>query len=99
MPLDGRLWFYIFFHGTGRELLADALGDPDPFRLSGSEIVERVLAAGYGPDLQTAQRFPFPATGRVDTVDRNGLRFIVSVALMSEAITVQEQRENAYAPE
>ena len=93
---DDAAYYYSYFVGHGRELLSEELHAPDPLSLSAAEIVERVIAAGYVARVEDEQRQPFPTSGRVDTIDRDGIRFIVSVALMSEAITVQEQRAEAY---
>lgn len=38
MPIGAQPYYYSYCHGTGRELLADILGDPDPFGMPGTEI-------------------------------------------------------------
>lgn len=98
MPIGG-LWHYSYFAGRGRELLAEELGASDPFSLPGAEIVERMLAAGYTPDLESARRVPFPMSGLVDKIERDGQTFLVSIDSEAETIAVQEQRADAYEAE
>ena len=57
-------FYYRYFVGDGRELLAETLGDPNPFTMPGDKIVERVLAAGYTPNLKRVERDPYPRAGR-----------------------------------
>ena len=89
-------YFYSYFFGRGRELLAETLGAEDPFSLPGSEIVERVLAAGFSPDIEHEQRMPFPVADNMAVVRREGQTFAVSVDPETETIAVQEVREDAY---
>ena len=98
MPI-GSPWHYIYFHGQGRDLLAETLGAADPFSLPGSEIVERVLAAGFTPDLEHARRTQFPTAKNVSMVERDGQSFIVSIDTGAETIAVQEERADAYGPD
>lgn len=92
-------YFYSYFSGHGRELLAETLGDAHPFTLSGSEIVERMLAAGYKPDPDQVWLEPLPTSGSVSVVHREGQTFIVSIDTEAETITVEEQRTEAYERE
>lgn len=92
----GSPWYYSYFAGRGRELLAETLGDVDPFTLPAPEIVERVLAGGYTPDLESGRRRPFSLTGLIDSVIRDGQKFLVSTDAEAETIGVQEMREDAY---
>ncbi len=96
MPLGGTIWFYTYFAGRGRELLAETLGVEDPFSLPGSEIVDRILAAGFTPDVEHGQRKPFALTGLVELVKHADQRFYVSINPDSEKITVQERRADRY---
>ncbi len=43
------MFFYSYFSGRGRAILADELNVNDAFALSPAEIVERILMAGYTP--------------------------------------------------
>ena len=68
----------------------------EPLSLPGSEIVERILAAGHTPDLKREQRLPFPVADNMAVVNRKGQTFVVSIDTEAETIAVQEQREDAY---
>lgn len=83
-------YFYTHFAGRGRELLALELSDPNPFTLSGEKIVERVLAAGYKPDVENKEREAYPTPDALAIVSRNGQHFLVSVDVEGETIAVQE---------
>ena len=89
-------FYYSLFAGTGRGLLAETFGDPDPFSLPASVIVERILAAGYTPDLEHEQRLPFPVADNMAVVNRKGHTFVVSIEPEAETIAVQEHRDDAY---
>ena len=92
-------YFYSYLYGKGRNLLAATLGAEDPFGLPGSEIVDRILAAGFTPDIGSAQRKPFPTAHEVSVVNRERQTFIVSIDTEAETIGVQEMRDDAYGPE
>lgn len=90
------LFYYSYFSGRGRELLAEALDNSSPFTLPGSEIVERVLNAGYGPDLAKVQSAPFSAGQATPPVSHEGQTFLVVIDTEAELISVQEERATAY---
>ncbi len=90
--------YYSWFSGHGRAVLADELGAEDPFALSPSEIVDRVVAAGHRPAIEAAQDQPFPVVGRLDKIERVGVVFFVSISRDAEEIAVQERRDEAYGP-
>ncbi len=89
-------FYYSYFHGQGRELLAETLGDPNPFTMPGEKIVERVLAAGYTPDLEHVEHEPFPDADAMSIVERDGQHFFVYIDVEGERIAVQEKRAGAY---
>ncbi len=91
---DGH--YYCYFIGQGHDLLREQLRADDPFALSPSEIVQRLLAAGFGPNVGLGQRHLFAMTGRIRTVDFDDQRFIVWVDPESETIGLQEIRAEAY---
>ena len=97
MPIEPP-YFYTYFAGQGRELLALELDDPNPFTLSGAKIVERVLA-GYKPDLGHQEREPYHTADALSVVERDGQHFLVSIDVEGETIAVQEQRADAYERE
>ncbi len=92
-------FYYWYFVGIGRELLARTLGDPHPFTLPGDKIVERVLAADYGPGLHPVEREPYTGADAVSVVERDGQHFFVFIDVEAERIAIQEQRTDAYGPE
>lgn len=71
-PTGAQPYYYSYFIGRGRDLLADELGDPDPFSLPSDVIVHRVLEAGHTPDLESVRRTPFPTAEKISMVMRNG---------------------------
>ena len=90
-------FYYGLFAGRGRELLAETLGEPDPFDLPPAEILDRVVGMGFGPDLAQESRRPFAiGAGWSRTVDRADQRFIISVDAAAETIAVQEIRRDRY---
>lgn len=91
-------FYYGFMFAQGRDFVAAELQSDDPFRMSGGEIVRRVLAAGYGPDIGREQRRPFPTTGRLETVECDAGRFIVAVDPVAETMSVQEVRAQRREP-
>lgn len=74
-------FYYRYFVGDGRELLAETLGDPHPFTLSGDKIVEGVLAAGSTPNLERVEREPYTGADAVSIVEREGSTFSCSSRL------------------
>lgn len=91
-------FYYGLMFAQGRDFVAAELQSDDPFRMSGTEIVARVLAAGYGPDVGREQRRPFPTTGRLETVDCEAGRFLVAVDPVAETMSVQEVRTHRREP-
>ncbi len=90
--------FYSCLTGHGRALLADTLGVEDPFALEPAEIVERVLAAGYTPDIDRPNAESWPSSGIVTVVRREDQTFLVSVSRHAEEISMQEMRVKRYEP-
>ena len=89
-------FYYSYFHGQGRELLAEELHDPHPFTLRGDKIVDRVIAAGYVPDLDRVERQPYPRADALSVVERDGKHFLVFIDVEAETIAVQEVRVDTY---
>ena len=90
--------FYRYFAVQGREALIDTLASTDPFGLSPTEIVERVLALGYGPDVTKHAEEIWPTVGRVFEVRRDGRDFLVAISRDAEEISLQEVRAAGYMP-
>jgi hypothetical protein len=90
LPASG--YYYGYINAQGREFLASELHHDDPLSLPASEIVERVLAAGYFPYLASEQRFPIEVKGKCETVERADQRFIVAIDRTTETLFVQEVR-------
>jgi hypothetical protein len=88
--------FYSYITGHGRALLADTLGVEDPFALEPAEIVERVLAAGYTPNLDRPNAESWPQIGIITEVPRDGQTFLVAVGRDAEEISMQEMRADPY---
>ncbi len=91
--------YYSWFHGHGRTILADDLGAEDPFGLDSAVIVDRIIAAGYTPEVDRPQEAPFRGLGLVAEVERDGVNYLVSISKDAEEIGVQEWRDVAYKPE
>ena len=64
--------------------------------MSGDKIVERVLAAGYTPNLDRVEREPYAGADAVSVVERDGQHFFVYIDVEAERIAVQEVRQDAY---
>ncbi len=96
LPASG--YYYAYINAQGREFLASELHHEDPLSLSPEEIVERVLAAGYFPNLPSEKRYPIEAKGKCDNVDHENQRFIVAVDRASETLFIQEVRTEPYEP-
>ncbi len=88
--------YYTWFHDHGRTQLAAELCARDPFDLSPSDIVDRIVAAGYTPWIEAPQPDLLPTLGTVTEVEREGLSYLVSVSRDAEEIGVQEVRAEAY---
>ena len=88
--------FYTWFYGYGRAVLADDLGVDDLLSLEPAEIVDRIVAAGHTPWIETPQTDLLPTVGTVTDVESEGLSYIVSVNRNAQVIDVQERREEAY---
>ena len=92
------MFFYSYYSGHGREILAEALGAEDPFSLSPAEIVERILAAGYVPVINQPKEEPWQCIGFVSQVDRDEQTFLVAVSRDAQEIVLQEIRADPYMP-
>ena len=90
--------YYSWFSGHGRTILADEFGIEDPFDLHPADIVDRILAAGYTPDVNHPHDAPFRGLGLIAEVERNGVNYLVSISKDAEEIGVQEWRDVAYDP-
>ena len=90
------MFYYSYFSGHGRALLADQLDAEDPFSLSPAEIVERILMAGYPPNVEWPSSKPWPQIGIVTVVRRDGQSFRVAVSRDAERISLQEVRYTGY---
>ncbi len=92
------MFYYSYFSGHGREILADVLGDDDPFSIPPAEIIERVLALGFSPDVTKHSAEIWPTIGRVFEVWREKQDFLVAVSRDAQEVSVQEARADAYMP-
>ncbi len=88
--------YYSYFSGHGRAILADELNASDPFALSPAEIIERILMAGYTPNVGCFSSEPWPQAGAVTEVRRDGQSFRVGVSRDAERISLQEVRYSGY---
>ena len=86
------MFFYSYFSGHGREILADVLGADDPFGIPPAEIVERVLTNGYTPVVDQPKTEMWRTVGTVTEVERDGQTFIVCVSRDAQEIGLQEAR-------
>ena len=89
-------YYYDYFRGHGRRILADALFADDPFALAPAEIVGRVLDAGYCPEVACPRCSPWPTSGRLTEVQIDDTMFLVAVSRDKQDISVQEVRSEAY---
>ncbi len=92
------MFYYSYFSCRGREILADVLGDDDPFAIPPAELVERILDQGYTPVIDRPKPEPWRTIGTVTEVEREEQTFIVSVSRDAEKISLQEMRIDAYNP-
>lgn len=90
------MFFYSYFSGRGRAILADELNVNDAFALPPAEIIERILMAGYMPAVESPRLEPWPQVGTVTEVRRGGLTFMVAVSRDEETIGLQEARHIGY---
>ncbi len=67
----------------------------DPFALAPSDIVERVLMAGYSPVVELPRLEPWQNEGVVTEVHREGLRFLVTVSMIGLQVVRSEPHEGA----
>ncbi len=90
------MFYYSYFVGHGRAILASELGAEDPFGLAPPDIVERVLAAGHTPTVDRPRTEPWPQVGIVTEVPRDGQTFLLAVGRDAEEISLQEARADPY---
>lgn len=93
------MFYYSCFSGQGRTALCKDLNVADPFALSPSEIVDRVLRAGFTPAVEHPLTQPWRQLGTSTEIIRDGMTFIVSVWSGGAMIGVQEVRLNRYETE
>ncbi len=91
------MFFYSYFSGHGREILADVLDAEDPFGMAPAEVVERILAAGYTPVVDQPKEEPWRYIGTVSQVERDEQAFLVR-SRDAEEIGLQEMRADRYDP-
>ncbi len=85
--------YFFYFNARGHQALNDILG-PNPFILSPSEIIQRVLAAGYKPVMGQPRLYPWPQVGETHKVENGGQTFFVTISQDEVEISVQEVRTN-----
>ena len=90
--------YYTWFNAHGCRALADEFGAEDPFGLAPTDIVDRIVVAGYTPWIEAPQPELLPMLGAVTEVVHEGLTYFVSVSRDAEEIGVQERREESYDP-
>jgi hypothetical protein len=88
--------YYSCYSCRGRAGLANDLNVDDPFALAPSDIVERVLMAGYSPVVELPRLEPWQHEGVVTEVHRDGLRFLVTVSREQEMIGLQAVRSEPH---
>jgi hypothetical protein len=88
--------YYTWYHVRGRAILADDFEAHDPFSLAPGDIVDRVVAAGFTPAIDSPLSKALPPIGTVTEVERKGLSYLVSISRDAEEIDVQERRDEAY---
>ena len=92
-------WFYQIFAGISREACVETLG-PRAFELTSEQIVGRLAALGYKPDVLDPSREPLPAPGvTARLIDEAGRVFLVSVDETEGMIAVQERVGQPYPDE
>ncbi len=90
------MFYYSYFNGQGRSVLAAALQAEDPFKLAPYEIVDRVLANGELPLADTRKADLWRDRGEVYEVRLAKQNFLVAISRRTEEINVQEIRADAY---
>ncbi len=90
------MFYYSYFAGHGRAILAEELRAEDPFGLAPADIVERVLSAGHTPAVDRPRPEPWPQVGIITEVPRDGQTFLVAVGRDAEEISLQEVRADPY---
>ncbi len=90
------MFYYSYYNGKGRGKLAETLGADDPFRMPPYEILERILAGGALPLIDSQQADIWRARGEVYEVRLAKRNFLVAVSRGTEEINVQEIRSSAY---
>lgn len=75
-----------------RELLTKTLNNSDLSTRPADKIANRVLAAGYRPDLGSVKRKPFVTSDDVLIVGRGDQMFLASVDTEAKILLVQERR-------
>ena len=91
-----RMFYYSYFRGKGRDMLAGALGADDPFRMLPYEILERVLACGDPPQVDSQKANLWRDLGQVYEIRLAKRNFLVAISCGTEEINVQEIRTDAY---
>lgn len=90
------MFYYSYFSGQGRGVLAAALGTEDPFELAPYEILDRVLAGGELPLVDFRKADFWRDRGEVYEVRLAKHNFLVAISRATEEIDVQEIRADAY---
>ena len=88
-------WHYLLFIGRNREACIDVLG-PDAFKLRAEQIVDRLYAAGYTPDVFNPSRGPHPAPGVTTRIEYEGCTYLITVDEEAGAMTVQDAVADLY---
>ena len=94
--LSSTMFHYSHFKGKGRDMLAKALETDDPFEMLPYEILERVLASGEPPQVDSRQAKLWRDIGQVYEVRIAKRNFLVAISRGTEEINVQEVRADAY---
>ena len=90
-------YFYSLAHLQGTGLMVDLFEVDDPYSMTASEIVERLLALGHMPVVYRMQRGPFQQFGVTSEVQWDGHTYLVAVSRDAELIGVQEVRTDPYS--
>ncbi len=90
------MFYYSYFSGQGRGVLAAALGIEDPFTLAPYEILDRVLAGGELPQADARKADLWRDRGEVYEVRLAKQNFLVAISRANLEINVQEIRSDAY---
>ena len=90
------MFYYSYYYGKGRGKLVETLGADDPFRMPPYEILERVLAGGALPLIDSRKADLWRTRGEVYEVRLAKRNFLIAISRGTEEINVQEVRTNAY---